>query len=185
MSNPTTKYIFESPRLKARYFSSDDVSALNELHSDKIVVSTTSGSPQTIEETNAELVAMILHLAKYGIAQMAFFDKMGNFIGRCGIIYRSFATEDDFSYEIRYAIHRSFQGLGYGMEAVSSYLNYIFTDPKIKIDTVIAGVRLDGHESSTKILAKVGFHYVGNKIFRGNGKETRMYEINKRDWKPE
>ena len=183
MNNLITKYIFESPRLKARYFGSGDVSVLNELHSDKIVVSTTSGSPQTIKETSTELLAMIAHLEKYGVAQMAFFDKMENFIGRCGIIYRSFATEDDFSYEIRYAIHRSFQGLGYGAEAVFSYLNYIFTNQKIEIDTVIAGVRLDGHEASTKILTKVGFHYVGNKIFRGNGKETRMYEINKRDWK--
>ncbi len=176
------EFAIESNRLKARHFRIEDLQILNELHSDEIVVSTTSGATQTLQETKNELLAIIDHRTKYGVAQMAFFDHGGNFVGRCGIIHRNFATDDDYSYEIRYAIHRRFQGLRIGAEMAFSYIDHIFNDPKIEIDVITAGVRIDGHEASSKILVKLGFSYVGDKIFRGNGKNTRMYELRKGDW---
>jgi RimJ/RimL family protein N-acetyltransferase/predicted GNAT family N-acyltransferase len=176
------EFAIDSSRLKARHFQIEDLQILNELHSDEIVVSTTSGTPQTLEETKNELLAIIDHRAKYRVAQMAFFDHGGNFIGRCGIIHRNFATDDDYSYEIRYAIHRRCQGFGIGAEMVFSYIDHIFNDPQIEIDVITAGVRIDGHEASSKILLKLGFSYVGDKIFRGNGKNTRMYELKKKEW---
>lgn len=175
------EFAIESNRLKARHFQIEDLQILNELHSDEIVVSTTSGTSQTLEETKNELLAIIDHHAKYGVAQMAFFDH-GNFVGRCGIIHRNFATDDDYSYELRYAIHRRFQGLRIGEEMVFSYIDHIFNDPQIEIDAITAGVRIDGHEASFKILLKLGFSYVGDKIFRSNGKNTRMYELRKKAW---
>lgn len=174
--------IFETNRLKARNFTIEDVNILHELHSDEIVVSTTSGKPQTVEETKNELLEIVKHHSKYGVSQMAFFDHEGNFVGRCGMIYRNFETEDDYSYEIRYAIHRHFQGLGIGTEMVFAYLNYAFNHSKVEIDAITSGVRLDGHEASSKLLLKLGFSYTRNKIFLGNGKETKMYEIKKTDW---
>ncbi|MBU6339553.1 MAG: GNAT family N-acetyltransferase [Rickettsiales bacterium] len=176
------QFLFESQRLKARHFTLDDFSNLSKLHSYKIVVATTSGDVQSIEETKAELSAIIAHNSKYGFAQMAFFDHHENFVGRCGIIYRAFSNDHDYSHEIRYAINHSFWGLGIGTEMFSSYLDYIFNNPEINIDTVTSAVRLDGHDASSKILTKLGFHYTENKIFLGNGKETKMYEIKKSNW---
>ncbi len=175
-----TNFVFQTARLKARNFTIDDVKILNALHSDKILVSTTSGNTQTIEETTKEIAEIVEHNRQHKIAQLAFFDKE-KFVGRCGIIYRSFATKTDYSYEIRYAVHRHFQGLGYGSEMVSGYLDFIFTNHH-QIEIITAGVRLDGHEASSKILTKLKFRYTGNKIFLGNGKETKMYEINRKEW---
>lgn len=169
-------YLFKTARLRARNFTIDDAAMLNKLHSDKIVVSTTSGSSQSLEETRQEIIKIIDHNTNHQVTQLAFFNENDEFVGRCGIIYRAFASADDYSYEIRYALHRHFQGMGYGLEMVKGYLDFVFLNNN-KIEKVTAAVRLDGLEASSKILLKLGFAYVGNKVFLGNGKETKIYEI--------
>lgn len=169
-------FLFQTANLKARYFVIEDLAMLNQLHCDQILMQTTSGSSQTILETKKELEEIIAHQEKHNATQLAFFDNTGNFVGRCGIIYRSFENDDDLNYEIRYAIHRRFQGLGYGSEAVKGYLDYIFKNNN-KINQIIAAVRLDGHEASSKILQKLQFKYIGNKIFQANKKPCKIWMI--------
>jgi len=172
--------MFKTTRLTARNFTIDDVKILNELQSDERVVKTTSGRPQTLEETKKELKEIIKHQDKYGISQMAIFYE-GDFIGRCGIIYRPFETDTDYNYEIRYALHHDFQGKGFGFEIAKGCVDFAFKN-HLKIKKIIAGVRIDGCESSDKILLKLNFKYSGNKIYRGNKVETKMYEITRNEW---
>lgn len=175
------QFLFETARLQARNFDLNDIKLLNELHGDEILMKTTSGSPQTIAETEKEIREIIAQQQKYQVTQLAFFDKSQNFVGRCGIIYRAFENENDLNYELRYAIHRHFQGGGYGSEMAQGYLDYVFSTAN-NIQNVIAAVRLDGHEASSKILQKLHFKYIGNKVFHSNKKECRIWEIAREGW---
>ncbi len=174
-------HLFETTRLKARNFTKDDLKLLNDLHSDELLMKTTSGNVQTIEETKKELEQIISQQEKYQLSQWAFFTKEeNNFVGRCGIIYRNFAEENDFNFELRYAIHRHFQGLGYGGEMAKASIEYAFQNPKIQ--NIIGSVRLDGNEASTKILQKLNFKYIQNKVFHSNKKECKIWQVSKEEW---
>ena len=87
-------------------------------------------------------------------------------IGACGFNY----TKDDNEVELIYHFAREYWGSGYATEAAKACIQY--AKENLPICKIVASVD-PSHESSIKILNKLGFQHAGMKWFD----ETQQYDV--------
>ena len=93
-------------------------------------------------------------------------------------------AQDDAQAEIGFTIAREFQGQGYGTEAATRLLEYLFSD--LGLHRVRANCDPD-NLASIRLLQKVGMRYEGRFIeslrLKGQWVSEDWYAILKREWK--
>lgn len=110
---------------------------------------------------------------KYQVQYWPIFHLMtGELIGCCGL--RPFKSEQD-AYEIGFHLRREYWGQGYAFEAATKVIGYAFTE--------LNAVKLyAGHHpqnaGSRKLLARLGFQYIGDNFYEPTGLYHPSYEMN-------
>jgi RimJ/RimL family protein N-acetyltransferase len=103
----------------------------------------------------------------------------GVLIGDIGIHF----LEDDAQAEIGYTISPDYQGQGYGTEAVSAVVNYLFTD--LAKHRTIASVD-PRNTRSVKLLERLGMrkeaHFVKSIVIDGKWCDDCVYAILREEW---
>lgn len=92
-------------------------------------------------------------------------------IGCCGI--RPFNSETN-SYEIGFHLCRKYWGMGYASEAAKAVVDYSFN--VLKADKLYAGHHPQ-NENSKRILAKLGFQYIGKNYYEPTGLYHPSYDL--------
>jgi RimJ/RimL family protein N-acetyltransferase len=104
----------------------------------------------------------------------------GALIGDCAFIVRA---DDPRQAEIGYSLARAYQGQGYGSEAVSRLLDFLFGEAGLHRVVAITDV---GNTASIRLLERVGFrreaHYIENVWFKGAWGSEYAYGMLEREW---
>jgi RimJ/RimL family protein N-acetyltransferase len=102
-------------------------------------------------------------------------------IGDCGLKIRA---DDSEQAEIGFTLSKDFQGKGFGSEAVSKLLGYIFENLKKHRVTALTDAK---NVASQNLLERVGFrkeaHYVNNTFFKGEWGSECLFAILADEWK--
>jgi RimJ/RimL family protein N-acetyltransferase len=104
----------------------------------------------------------------------------GEMIGDCAF---HLLAEDSRQAEIGFTLARSFQGQGYGSEAVTRLVDYLFTD--LNLNRVRANID-PLNRASARLLEKVGLRHEGRWVeslwFKGAWASEDWYAILRREW---
>jgi len=170
MKNP-----IETERLLLRELLLSDVEGMFELDSNPNVHIYLGNKPViTIEESKAQIENIQQQYQNLGIGRWAVVLKETNeFIGWSGIkfITNEINNHQNF-YEIGYRFIEKHWGKGYATEAGKAFIDYAFSEMKVKAVYAYAD---EGNENSRKILEKLGLHYVNS--FEYEGETEVWYEI--------
>ena len=90
-------------------------------------------------------------------------------IGCCGL--RPYRGN---TYEIGFHLRPQFWGKGYAMEAATAVIDYAFSI--LKAEALFAGHN-PNNIASSKVLLKLGFHYVGDEFYEPTGLYHPSYEL--------
>jgi RimJ/RimL family protein N-acetyltransferase len=162
----------ETPRLRLRAFTPDDLDALFAVFGDAEVMTYISGGkPRSLEETEAGLLRSIEGWRRRGFGLWAVTIKESQrVIGYCGLIF----LDDTPEIELAYGLAKAHWGKGYATEAGNTALRFGFE--QLGLERLVAVVNPDNF-SSQRVLKKLGMTYV--KRAHHYGAELMYYEISK------
>ena len=151
--------IFETPRLYLRQFTLEDAALLLQLNSDPEVLKYLH-EPILQNEAHAKKILTKVIFPQYEnrLGRWAVFVKENNeFIGWCGLKYRSEPDE----YDLGYRFIKTAWGKGYATEAASYTLRYGFETLRLEVITGRAHIE---NKASLKVLEKTGMKYASEGI---------------------
>jgi ribosomal-protein-alanine N-acetyltransferase len=93
----------------------------------------------------------------------------GAFLGCCGL--RPYCGEE---YEVGFHLRPEFWGKGYASEAAAAVMGYGFS--VLKAQALFAGHHPENLASS-RVLGKLGFHYIGDRFYEPTGRYHPSYEF--------
>lgn len=126
----------------------------------------------TKEDIARRLETEIRNGEEYGVQYWPIFTSDTNeLIGCCGLRPRK-----ENEYEIGFHLRPKYWGRGYAKEAADAVIQYAFTT--LNADKLFAGHN-PKNVASQKVLAKLGFTYIGNEYYEPTGLHHPSYELNK------
>lgn len=165
-------HIIETDRLILRPFTSNDLDALASIGSDPDVMHYIGdGKPQSREQTEQRLNAIIEHHSRHGFGLWAAVDKSsGDLMGFCGLQLLDNTSE----VEVGYRLAKRFWGMGLASEAAMASLRYGFED--LGLDRIVAVVHPE-NIASRRVIEKIGLKYVKDAWFYN--KKLKYYAISR------
>ncbi len=163
--------VFETQRLKVRKLLLKDFKPFHEMHSNIRVMQYVRGRAMTFEENEKELPALI---EKYKNPENDFWiyaierKEDGHFVGTVALVKDT--QGDD---EIGYRFLEKYWKNGYGFEIAEGLVSYCRS---LGMSKVIANVVVK-NEASTKIIRKLGFHFVGDFVSDDLKLPERKFEL--------
>ena len=151
--------IFETPRLILRQFTIEDAYLIKQLNSDAEVLKYLHEPPlETIDQAKNIITTIILPQYKKKLGRWAINTKNNNeFLGWCGLKYRSDLDEIDLGYRLK----RDAWGKGFATEAAINTLEYAFKKLQLKLITGRAHIE---NIASIKVLEKIGMQFSREEI---------------------
>lgn len=147
--------VIETPRLRLRNMTTDDLDALLQIFGDPLVMAAFHEPPFTSEQMAGWLQRNLDHQAQFGYGCFSVLRKPDNqLIGDCGLE----VTELDgiqFA-ELAYDFRRDCWGQGYATEAAIAVRDYAFTT--LNLSRLIALIQA-GNESSRRVAEKIGMKF--------------------------
>lgn len=108
--------------------------------------------------------------AEYQVQYWPIFElKSDELIGCCGL-----RPYKDNKYEIGFHLRPIFWKQGYAIEAANAVIDFAFTN--LKLDGLVAGHN-PNNIASKKVLAKLGFNYIGDEFYEPTGLYHPSYEL--------
>lgn len=161
--------IHSTPRLMLRRFTPEDAPLIFELNSDPLVLKYLGEKTlQHIEEARSIIENIIMPQYQMNLGRLAMFTLSGNeFIGWCGLKYRSELDEIDLGYRLKV----NAWGKGYATEAAQYCMHYGFE--KMKLNRIVGRAHVD-NIGSQNVLLKCGMHYLRNECI--DGEPLKTYE---------
>jgi [ribosomal protein S5]-alanine N-acetyltransferase len=155
-------FVIETERLFLRCFTETDASLIYELNLDPDVTRYTYDPLIDLEQAAKILKESILtQYALYNFGRWAVHLKSsGEFIGWCGLKYRSELHEVDLGYRFK----KQAWGKGYATESALACIKYGFETLKLKR---ITGRAVIENTTSIKVLEKCGMTYLGEQVVEG------------------
>lgn len=127
----------------------------------------------TKEDIARRLETEIRNDEKYGVQYWPIFTLDTNdLIGCCGLRPRK-----ENEYEIGFHLRPKYWGRGYAKEAAEAVIQYAFT--VLKAEKLFAGHN-PKNIASQKVLAKLGFSYIGDEYYEPTGLFHPSYELNRK-----
>jgi RimJ/RimL family protein N-acetyltransferase len=176
--------ILETPRLRLRPFTDDDLEPFVAYRSDPNIARYQSWEAPFPREHAAAFIEEMKRLQP-GVPgewyQFAVERRQApGLIGDCAFQILAYHTQQA---EIGFSMATQFQGAGYGAEAVTCLLDYLFKT--LKLHRVVAACDADNIRSA-KLMERVGMrregHFVENIFFKGVWGSEYTYAILKREW---
>ena len=160
----------ETDRLIMRRIVHDDLKALASMNSDPDVMRyIVDGKPQSLEQTQERINAIINHWDKHGFGLFAVLERAtSDFAGFCGLQY----LENTPEIEVGYRFEKRFWGMGLATEAAKASLEYGFE--RLGLDRIVAVVH-PGNLASQRVVEKLGLRY--EKDARFYNTDVRYYAI--------
>jgi [ribosomal protein S5]-alanine N-acetyltransferase len=151
--------IFQTPRLILRQFTEADAPLILSLNSDpEILKYLHEPILETIEQAEKVLQDIILPQYKNNLGRWAMHTKNNmDFIGWCGLKYRSDIDEIDLGYRLM----QKAWGKGFATEAAQHTLDHGLNKLQLKLITGRAHIE---NIASIKVLEKIGMDYIGEGI---------------------
>ena len=167
-------YFMKTERIGFSTWTEDDVDFAETLWGDHEVTKLICASGIfTKEEIAKRLKTEIGNGAEYGVQYWPIFALDTNeLIGCCGLRPRK-----EKEYEIGFHLRPEFWGMGYAKEAAEAVIAYAFT--VLKAEKLFAGHN-PKNLASQKVLAKLGFAYIGDEYYEPTGLYHPSYERNNR-----
>lgn len=160
----------ETERLLIRSFKSEDLDDAMGFWGNEEVMKYCGGQGSRERVNKSMEFYNNLHKEK-GFATYAVSLKENNrVIGACGFN----PGEADDEIELIYHFAKEYWGKGYATEAAKACVAYAGSNLEIK--KIVASVD-HRHETSKKILEKLGFDFIGMKLFDDTGQEEPCYEL--------
>jgi RimJ/RimL family protein N-acetyltransferase len=170
--------VAETARLLIREFESGDTPALAKILGDPSVMEFSSKGALTEADTAKFIEWCGCSYQEHGYGQWALLEKTsGALIGFCGLSHAAVDGVDEV--EIAYRLAQDQWGKGLAPEAASRVLEHGFSIRKIES---IVGIVSPRHESSIRVLEKVGFEAFSET--RYSGWDVRVYRLCKLERKP-
>ena len=159
------KFFLESERLYFSTWEQTDYGLAKELWgNDEVAKYISANSCFTDEEIGSRLEKELDNGKKYKVQYWPMFiSETNEFVGCCGL--RPYDLEKNI-YEIGIHILPQYWGKGNGIEALNTVIEYAFKELKVK--DLFAGHN-PKNIASKKLLAKVGFHYIGEEYYEPTG----------------
>lgn len=164
-------YFLTTERIGFSTWSSTDIDLAETLWGDPEVTKLICASGIfTKEEIVKRLETEIRNGENYGVQYWPIFTRDTNeLIGCCGLRPRK-----ENEYEMGFHLRREFWGQGYATEAAKAVIRYAFT--VLKAEKLFAGHN-PKNVVSKKVLAKLGFSYIGDKYYEPTGLYHPSYEM--------
>lgn len=158
-SQTIMRIIFETPRLILRRFTIADAYLIKELNSNSEVLKYLHEPPiENLDQAKNMITTLILPQYKKDLGRWAINTKNNNeFIGWCGLKYRSDRDEVDLGYRLK----KGAWGKGFATEAAINTLEHAFKKLQLKIITARAHVE---NIASIKVLEKIGMQFSREEI---------------------
>ena len=123
-----------------------------------------------VDDISARLEKEIYNETEYHVQYWPVFElSSGNLIGCCGLRpYRG------GKYEIGFHLRPQFWGKGYATEAATAVIDYAFS--ALKAEALFAGHN-PNNVASSKVLLKLGFHYIGDEFYEPTGLYHPSYDL--------
>lgn len=154
-----SRTIFSTERLLFRRFTLDDSSLIHQMNSDPLVLKYVHELASTPERALERLQNNILpQYLQYGYGRWAVCLKEENdFIGWCGLKFRSERNETDLGYRFI----PSYWGKGYATEAAMACLDYGFNH--LQLNRITAAAHIE-NSASLHIIEKCGMHFLREEV---------------------
>lgn len=148
----------ETPRLRLRQFTFDDLDDLSRLYSNPDLMRYVGRGIKTRNETQTALLSLIEHY-EYGFGMWAVIHKAdGKLIGRCGLCFLDKTPE----VELGYLLDKSYWRRGLATEGSHASLKYGFED--VKLEKIVAIAKPE-NIASRRVMEKVGMKYEKDAYF--------------------
>lgn len=153
----------ETPRLRLRRFTIDDLDELYRIYSHPDLSKyIQNDKPLTWEQTKAAIKSMTENWEKYHFGVWAvIYKEHDKLIGHCGLKF----LENTLEVQIGYLLLKSYWGRGLGTEAASAVLKYGFEVANLP---QIVAVAKPENIASRRVLEKVGLKYEKDAYFYEN-----------------
>lgn len=162
----------ETPRLRLRYFTLEDLDDLFHLYSDPEVMRYLS--PRTREQTQTSLSKHIKQWQQHNFGMWAvIYKESGHMIGRCGLSF----LENTPEVELGYLFDKHYWNKGIATEASVATLKYGFC--KAKLERIVA-IANPENIASVRVIQKVGMKYQKNAYYYGQ--DVVKYIIFRSEW---
>jgi RimJ/RimL family protein N-acetyltransferase len=160
----------ETPRLRLRQFTHDDLNDLCRLYSNPDLMRYIGKGTRTKNETQTALSSIIKHY-EHGFGMWAVIYKDdGKLIGRCGLCF----LDKTLEVELGYLLAQSYWGKGLATEASHTSLKYGFEI--LKLDKIVA-IAQPENIASRRVMEKVGMKYERDAYFYN--KDVVYYAISR------
>lgn len=152
--------MIETLRLILRPFSQDDLDEFAALNADPEAMRYIGiGKPQSREQTQVRLNAILDHYQQHGFGLFAMVDKTsGEFVGFCGLQH----LENTSEIEVGYRLARRFWGIGLATEAARACVLYGFE--QLGLERIVAVIQ-PGNAPSKSVAAKIGMNFIKHAHF--------------------
>lgn len=148
----------ETPRLRLRQFTPNDLDNLSRLYSNPDVMRYIGKGIRTENETQTALSSIIKHY-EHGFGMWAVIYKdNGKLIGRCGLCFLDHTPE----VELGYLLDKSYWRRGLATEASHASLKYGFE--AVKLEKIVAIAKPE-NIASRRVMEKVGMKYEKDAYF--------------------
>jgi RimJ/RimL family protein N-acetyltransferase len=176
--------ILETPRLRLRPFEDRDLEPFAAYRSDPNIARYQTWPTPFTHRQAAEFITELKRLqpATPGEWYQLAIERQEEpgLIGDCAFVVMS---HDHQQSEIGFSLAAGFQGKGYGAEAVSRLLKYLFED--LNLHRVVAACDAD-NAPSYKLMERVGMrregHFIENIFSKGVWTSEYTYALLKREW---
>ncbi|WP_432664926.1 GNAT family N-acetyltransferase [Wukongibacter baidiensis] len=163
--------ISETERLILRTLEPDDLDSVMNFWGDNEVMKYCGGSLEDKEIIAKAINNYMNSQRERGFSAYAvILKKTDEVIGACGYNY----TKNDSEIELIYHFAKKHWGKGYATEAGRACIEY--ARKNLHIDKIIASVD-PNHNSSRRILEKLGFKYIGMKWFEDTKQDEPYFEL--------
>ncbi len=169
------EYFMKTERIGFSYWTDADLELATQLWGEEEVTRYICAKGKFTQQDIRDRLRTEVHNGKhYQIQYWPIFDLMSDeFIGCCGL--RPFQSEQ-YSYEIGFHLRKEYWRQGYAFEAATEVIHYAFT-------TFNAAKLYAGHHpqntGSRKLLARLGFQYIGDNYYEPTGLYHPSYEMNR------
>ena len=165
----------KTDRLYAHPLGSEDIEALEAMHSNPSIMATLGGvrSPGVTREYVEKNKT---HWEADGFGLWAFYDKESEaFVGRGGL--RKVTVDGEPSVELTYALHTDYWGKGLATEIALASVEVAFDE--LHLPEVVA-FTLPGNAASQGVIAKAGFRKQGT--IEHGGEEHLLWHLTRDNW---
>ena len=161
--------VFETDRLVLKKFNLTDAQGFYELNLDPEVIRHTGDVPFASVAEAESFIRSYDHYIRYGFGRWSVFIRdSGDYIGFCGLNYRSALVEVDVGFRIL----KRYWGQGYATEAARGCLLYGFKE--YALDRIVARAMRE-NLASHRVIQKLGMRF--QKTFAMEGADWVQYEI--------